>query len=422
MSGSGKTKTQQQLTAIAIERFKPEAKPYRVRDTRAAGLALRVAPDGGKTWDVAYRIAGAGKVKRQSLGRYNDPGASLEEARVRAAELTGAARQGRDLVAEERNARETRARAMSVDKLIGLYLARRVRPRLRSAPDIERTLNRVLAPLAAMPAADVRKRHLAPLFEAIASDGHERAAGKARVLIGGMFKWAESIDVVAGDPTRGLPTYDQGTPRDRVLSEEEIRLLWVWLDTLPLAVAEALRVQLLTGARIGEVAGMMVDEIDRDKWLWTLPGARSKNKRARITPLVGLARTIIAARIDDADGGPLFLSETGRALTTAIVGEALYARRARLPIEAFASHDLRRTVATEMYAMGIARDVIGAIVGHGSEDRGASRTLIRHYLKSDLVERKARALEGWDARLKAIIDDEARANVLQFHGAQSPRG
>ena len=74
MSGSGKTKVRQQLTALAIERFKAEAEPYRVSDTRAAGLALRVAPDGGKTWDLAYRIASAGKVKRLSLGRYGDPG------------------------------------------------------------------------------------------------------------------------------------------------------------------------------------------------------------------------------------------------------------------------------------------------------------------------------------------------------------
>ena len=79
LSGSGKTRTRQQLTALAIERFKPETKPYRVLDTRAAGLALRVAPDGGKTWDLAYRIAGAGKVKRLSLGRYGDPGATLDD-------------------------------------------------------------------------------------------------------------------------------------------------------------------------------------------------------------------------------------------------------------------------------------------------------------------------------------------------------
>jgi integrase len=423
MSGSGITrKERQQLTALAIERLKPEAAPYRVKDTRAVGLALRVAPDGGKTWDLAYRIAKSTKVKRQSLGRY--PGASLEDARRRAAELTGAARQGRDLIAEERQARETRARAITIEKLIALYLARRVRGRLRSAPVMERILERVLAPLSAMPAADVRKRDLLPLFESIAAIGHARAAGRARQIVSGMFKWAVSLDIVPSNPAQGLPAYSHGEPRDRTLSEQEIRTLWAWLESSSLAgaTADALRVQLLIGARISEVVGMTAAEIDRDKWIWTLPASRSKNARPRTTPLVGLARAIIAARIEAADGGPLFPSATGAPLTASSIGVALNSRRSRLPIAAFTSHDLRRTVASTMDSIGVSRDVIGELVGHSSGDDKSSRTLFRHYLKDKLIERKTSALKVWDAWLKAIIADEAQAKVVQLHGAQSRRG
>ena len=83
-----------------------------------------------------------------------------------------------------------------------------------------------------------------------------------------------------------------------------------------------LRIQLLTGARIGEISGMVIGEIDRDKWLWTLPAARSKNKKPRVTPLIGLARTIIEERIEAADDGVLFPSETGSALTSSGVGSS----------------------------------------------------------------------------------------------------
>jgi|SRR5271166_4599107 len=156
---------------------------------------------------------------------------------------------------------------------------------------------------------------------------------------------------------------------------------------------------------------MTAAEIDLDKWLWTLPAGRSKNKRARVTPLLGLARTIVAARIDD---GLLFSAETGVPLTSASIGDALHSRRSKSPIAAYTTHDLRRTAATMMYEMGISKDVIGAVVGHGSDDKG-SRTLIRHYLKSDLVERKARALEAWDAHLRAIVAGEPVDNVVRFH-------
>ena len=414
-TGSGKTKDAEALTDKTIKAMKPGSEPYRVPDLRAKGLALRVGADGGKTWDLSYRIKGKG-VRRPSLGRYGDVG--LEEARDRAHDLTSAARQGVDLIAQELEAEEAKARSMTLGKLIDLYLARRVTGRLRSAPNVTRILHRVLEPLATMHAADIRRRDLAPLLEGIAARGHARSAGKTRVLLGGMFKWAESQDIVSADPTRGLPSYDQGQPRDRVLDADEISALWPWLDTLPLAIPDALRLQLVLGARIGEIVGMTTEEIDCDKWLWTLPASRSKNKYARVTPLVGLARTVIATRIDGASGGPLFVAEMGGVLTSGAVGNALLVRRNRLPIALFKTHDLRRTAASAMHEIGIPRDVIGAIVGHGSDDGGrGSRTLIRHYLKSDLINRKTRALEAWDAHLRALISGETSSNVRQLREA-----
>ena len=46
-----------------------------------------------------------------------------------------------------------------------------------------------------------------------------------------MFRWALSQDIVEADPTAGLTPYDQGAPRDRVLTLEEIELVWRWLDS-----------------------------------------------------------------------------------------------------------------------------------------------------------------------------------------------
>jgi hypothetical protein len=93
MTGSGETREAVPLTARAIEALKPEGAPYRVPDERCRGLAMRVAPSGVKTWDLAYRIRGTGKMRRLSLGRTTD--ISLEQARERANQLTSAARGGR---------------------------------------------------------------------------------------------------------------------------------------------------------------------------------------------------------------------------------------------------------------------------------------------------------------------------------------
>ena len=129
----------------------------------------------------------------------------------------------------------------------------------------------------------------------MADQGIEREAEKRRQTVGAMFRWALSQDIVETDATAGLKAYDPGTPRDRVLTAEEIEALWKWLDSgaLPPEPADIMKLQLLTGARCGEISGLCAEEIDRDKWTWTLPAARSKNKRPRVTPLVGVARQII---------------------------------------------------------------------------------------------------------------------------------
>jgi len=131
---AGLTRGAQLFTHRTIETLRPAEAPYRVPDQRCNGLAVRVAPSGVKTWDLAYCIRGRATMRRLSLGRTTDIG--LEQARERANELTSAARGGRDLIAEEGETRDAAASRIAVEKLIELYLRRRVVGRLRTAKAI----------------------------------------------------------------------------------------------------------------------------------------------------------------------------------------------------------------------------------------------------------------------------------------------
>ena len=414
--GSGLTRGMASFTHRALEALRPSYTPYRVSDQRCVGLAVRVAPSGVKTWDLAYRIRGSGKVRRVSLGRVAD--VSLEKARERANELTSASRAGRDLIAEESDSRAAAASRLTIEKLIALYVRRRVAGRLRTAADIERRLNRALAPILNRHADDIRRRDIRELLDAVADQGIEREAEKRRQTVGAMFRWALSQDIVETDPTAGLKAYDPGTPRDRVLSAEEIEALWKWLEAGALPPTDILKLQLATGARCGEISGLCAEEIDRERWTWTLPAARSKNKRPRVTPLVGIARQIVEGRLSHVQSGPFFIAETGTPFTAAHVGHYLLARRDKLPISKFTTHDLRRTVATMLAEMGIALDLVAAVVGHEAGGR-ETRTLVRHYVRTDLVERKKTVLEAWHRRLREIIDGQtARGNVTRLEDAK----
>jgi integrase len=417
-AGSGATRTAQALTARIIEALEPDpAGPYRVPDSRTRGLGLRVAADGGRTWDFVYRIKGVG-VRRRSLGRYGDVG--IERARERANDLAKAARQGLDLIAKEEAERDEYDRSFTVERLIDEYAKRRLAGRIRSAKVAERLIRQTLAPAMKRKALDIRRRDLRQLFDAVADRGHPVAAEK-RTLTQTMFRWALRQDILEIDPSAGLSSYGQATARARVLNPGEIKKLWDWLGTgMPPHVADVLKLQLCLGARVGEVAGMTAPEFEQDasgRLLWRLPAAREKTYTERLTPILGLALGILEPRLATARAGDgrLFMSERGFQPTTSDIGLAIINRRARMPIAKWTSHDLRRTLSTHMVETGISLDTVSAVIGH---EAGSSRTrtLSKHYVHSDLIERKTNALAAWDTQIRKILSGEkTRTSVIPLH-------
>jgi len=401
----------QVLTAKAIEAMKPEAIAYRVSDLRCKGLALRVAPDGDKTWDLGFRIKGAG-VRRLSLGRYEDVG--LEAARERANDITSAARKGRDLIAKEQAVRDEYDQSFTIERLVAEYAKRRLKGRLRTADHVERRIRRALAKVMKRKAMDLRRRDLRQLLDEIADQGHETEAEKQRSVIQPMFRWALRQDIIDIDPSAGLTPYNQPVARDRVLDDDEIRKLWSWLGSgdMPSNIADILKLQLCLGARVGEVCGMRAEELERDdtgRMLWVLPATRSKNGSSRITPIKGLALEIIEPRLKAAgeSDGLLFASLSGTTPRANIVGSAIIVRRQRMPIASFTSHDLRRTVATEMAKLELPLNLVATVLGQeaGGDE---TRVLRKHYVHNQFVDRKTHALAAWDRRLRTILAVGAR--------------
>ncbi|EKS34349.1 tyrosine-type recombinase/integrase [Afipia broomeae] len=411
-SGSGKSLGKIVLTHRSVDALKPATDAYRVPDLRCPGLAIRVAPSGLKTWDFVCRVRGTSTVKRKALGAF--PAVSLDEARRRGGAIGDAAQRGKDLIGEEAKAKEEAAARMTVSELIDEYLKRRAKG-LRTKREIETRLKRALAPISNRPIDELRRRDIGRLLNATSDRGVEREAEKQRQSVGAMFRWAVGQDLLNDDPTRGLKPFSAGKPRERVLSPDEIRILWDWIASsdLTLDMQDSLRLQFCWGSRIGEASGLCVEEIDVKEWIWTLPASRSKNKKARRTPIVGIAREIIEDRLDRTRRGPLFINETGAALRSNDIGSAIVTRRRRIPLPHFVSHDIRRTVATGLVDLGISYDLVAAILGHEVGDKNV-RILTRHYVRTDFAERKRLALEAWDQRLRAIIEGSAASNVLQF--------
>ena len=149
-----------------------------------------------------------------------------------------------------------------------------------------------------------------------------------------------------------------------------------------------------TGARIGEVSGCRVGDIDPQSWIWTVrrqttpsPGGLAdkgtKGKRARVVPLIVEVRDMVQRRIDALDhqaDARLFTGPRGGRITTAVLRDATHWDDVvtKLGYEHLRRHGLRHTGLTWMADAGVPVHVLRKIAGH------ASLTTTQRYLHPDM--------------------------------------
>lgn len=137
-----------------------------------------------------------------------------------------------------------------------------------------------------------------------------------------------------------------------------------------------------TAARIGEVSGVRVGDVDTSTWTWTVrrqttpsPGGLAdkgtKGKRARTVPLIAEVRELVTNRVAAAGPNPtarLFTGPRGGRITTAVLRDATHWDEVvtALGYEHLRRHDLRHTGLTWMADAGVPVHVLRKIAGHGS--------------------------------------------------------
>ncbi|HEY7792330.1 MAG TPA: Arm DNA-binding domain-containing protein, partial [Vicinamibacterales bacterium] len=137
-----------------------------------------------RSWTLFYRDK-TGRQKRYTIGRY--PDVSLADAR----ELTGEARRsvakGGDPASEKRAARE----AMTVAELTQKYIELHAKPTKESWAEDQRQLPPTCS-RQHRPAADITRRNVRELLDAILGSDAAVAANRMRALLSRMFNFASS--------------------------------------------------------------------------------------------------------------------------------------------------------------------------------------------------------------------------------------
>ena len=264
----------------------PAGKRTVVWDTAVPGLCVRVTDKGAASFNVMRRVKGEATPVRRMLGitwavpfPAGQPlpyplATARDDARAMVLDMS----RGVDPKVREATQKRDQAikRANSFATGAEDFIAKHVR-KLRSGVLVEAVIRReLIARWSERPITEISRRDVVELVEAIADSGRPYAAHRTFAYASKLFNWAMARHLYGIDasPCTGVKTSElagKKEPRQRVLTDAEIRALWQATAGLPYPSGPFVRLLLLTGQRLREVAEMGWNEVDLDKALWTIP-------------------------------------------------------------------------------------------------------------------------------------------------------
>lgn len=160
---------------------------------------------------------------------------------------------------------------------------------------------------------------------------------------------------------------------------------------------EALKFQILTMTRPGEVRGAKKQEFDLEKRIWTIPVERTKMRREHLVPLSDQALQIVKGNWPEIEGVALIfpsLISNRKWISENAFNSAL--RRMGYTKEEVTAHGFRATASTILNTRGFDPEVIEAALAH--QDKNAIR---RTYNRSTYWEQRIILMQDW----ADLVDD-----------------
>ncbi|MCI4660325.1 MAG: site-specific integrase [Neomegalonema sp.] len=352
---------QQKLTKKKVESLVAAETDLLVWDEALPGFGVRVKPSGVRSYIVQYRSQPSGTSRRMTLGKHG-PLLSFEQARKQARAILADAQRGEDPADERHKAR----RAPTMAQLAEDYLERHARPnkRPKSVRDDEAMLrNHILPALACSKVEHVSRRDIEKLHLKLKEKPY--LANRVLSLLSKMFNLAKSWHWQSDNPATGIPKYPEAK-RQRWLSNDELSRIVEILEQHPnRRAADAVLLQLLTGARIGEVLSARVQDIDLTLGVWTKASHQTKQKRTEHLPLSAQAVALLADIMTRLDAGEAYLfpgDRPGRPLTSIKLFWCSVLRQAG--ITDYRIHDNRHTYASHLVSSGLSLEIVGRLLGH----------------------------------------------------------
>ena len=385
------------------------------------GLYLRFRKsDKFPNWRFRYKLGGKSRVVL--IGSYTD--FSLAKAREVARELAARVSLGYDVAGEKQKRKaealekiEAQKNAKRVSDLAVEYYSRQIEPTYKHPELFRSSLQKnIVASIGKMKIEDVRPKHIDDVLQDVLERGSPTVANDVLRMLKRLFDYAVVRGMIEVNPAISFSSKDAGGKeqgRKRALTREELVMFFKALRKGRGISREnelTFKIILALGVRKMELCAAEWSEFNLDEKVWHFPANRAKNGEEIDIPLADpVIEWIKEIRLFAGNSRWLIPARRGR--TTSHVSRStlhmvLPSVLKEMPdVEPFSIHDLRRTMRTQMAALGIDPVIAERCLTH--KIPGVEGIYNRHHY---FEERKA-ALEQW-AELLVTLESGEDYNVV----------
>jgi integrase len=416
------------ITKRLVNTLKPTMSDFTVFDTVLVGFGVRVRATGGMSYIVQYK-GGTGRgapTRRVTLGGVGKM--TPEQARKAAEKVLGSVASGEDPAADKRRER----RNLPLADVIPVFLQDHMEAKRKAstAAAYRDLLERIVRPsIGHMKASAVTRQDIARLHSSLRET--PVTANRALAAISSLYTFASKAGyVVEGyNPAQGIEKYPEKA-RERFLSKEELTRLGDALregetiglpyevdDTKPKAkhapkadkrrvkldpyAIAAVRLLILTGARLREILDAQWQHVDFERGILFLPDSKTGRK-----PLYLNAPAMqVLASLPRVEGNPHIIAGMKDGAPRADLKKPWAAVTKAARLEGLRIHDLRHSFASVGAGAGHGLPILGKLLGHMQ----AATTHRYAHLDADPMRRAAEAI---GATIAAAMGEKAGGTVV----------
>ena len=338
-------------------------------------FGLRVSRGGAKTFILKLHNS------RRAIGRF--PLISLSEARTEAKRLLA-----------EKTLGKVRPQSITFPQAVELFLEEKAKARRPSTvADLRDRLKRHFPFKGQL--ADVSHQEFIRTLSKIKTPrehNHALRVGKT------FFTWAVNRRYITENPTIGISTRSTQS-RARILGDAEVAAVWRAANEIGGHYGTIVKLLVLTGQRRGEIAAIQTSWIKENSI--TFPPSATKNGREHHLPLGALSAELLSQAMTNTRpiNGYTFFARTNTGSYFNGWSKAKAALDKASGVNDWTLHDLRRTFASNLAALGVRLEVIERLLNHVS---GSFSGVVGIYQRYDFFPEMRAAIQAWEEHVLKI--------------------